>query len=255
MRAIKIIARNTFHEIIRDRVLYGILVFAILLFGLSLALGQLSFAEQTRISANFGFTAIHLGAVILSIFVGSTLVGREIDKKTILTLLVRPISRSQFVIGKAVGLISVIVVCVFGLTLFLAGTLYFIGMPPNIVFLIGLYGIILEASVLLAITIFFGSFSSPILSVSFVIGIFLIGHWIDSLKFFASRSQSEQFQFMAKVIYAIMPNFEHFNWRSLFIYSESVPWREVGTATVYMLALTTFFISISTIILSRRDLG
>src|SRR5689334_11892297 len=104
MRPVLIIAINTFREIVRDRILYGILVGAILLILLSLALGQLSFAEQTRIAANFGFTAIHIGAVIVSIFVGSTLVAREIDKKTILTLFVRPISRQQFLFGKCLGL-------------------------------------------------------------------------------------------------------------------------------------------------------
>src|SRR5436305_70886 len=104
MRAIYVIAVNTFHEIIRDRILYGILVFALLLIGISLALGQLSFAEQSRISANFGFTGIHLAAAILAIFIGSSLVSREIEKRTIMTLLVRPLSRTQFIIGKFLGL-------------------------------------------------------------------------------------------------------------------------------------------------------
>ena len=100
MKAIWIIANNTFREIIRDRILYGLVVFALLLIGVSLVLGQLSFAEQMRISIDFGFAAIHFSAVILSIFIGSTLVSKEIDKKTVMTLLARPITRFQFLFGK-----------------------------------------------------------------------------------------------------------------------------------------------------------
>jgi ABC-type transport system involved in multi-copper enzyme maturation permease subunit len=255
MKSVLIIAQNTFKEIIRDRILYGIIIFAVLLFGISVALGQLSFTEQSRISADLGFTAIHLGAVILSIFVGSTLVGREIEKKTILTLLVRPITRSQFVVGKTLGLLSVIWVCVFGLAICLAGLLHFIGMPPNTSFLVGLLGVMLEACVLLSLTTFFGSFSSPTLSVSFVIGIFLIGHWVESLKYFTSKSESLGFQLFGKFIAGTMPNLEIFNWRSLFIYLDPVPWTEVGLASLYMLAWVLLLISMTTIILGKRDLG
>ena len=106
MNAVRVIAINTFREIIRDRILYGILVFALLLIGLSLALGQLSFAEQSRISANFGFTGIHLSAAILAIFIGSSLVAREIEKRTIMTLLVRPLTRTQFITASFLGSVT-----------------------------------------------------------------------------------------------------------------------------------------------------
>src|SRR3989344_2748310 len=100
MKIIRIIARNTYREIIRDRILYVLILFALLIIGVSLALGQLSFAEQTRISINFGFSAISLSTVVLAVFAGSTLVFKEIEKRTVLTLLARPITRSQFLIGK-----------------------------------------------------------------------------------------------------------------------------------------------------------
>src|SRR4051812_34634381 len=99
MKPVWIIAKNTYREIIRDRILYGIVVFALMLVGLSLALGQLTFAEQAKISADFGFIGIQLSAVVLAIFVGSSLVAKEIEKQTILTLLARPITRTQFLLG------------------------------------------------------------------------------------------------------------------------------------------------------------
>jgi ABC-type transport system involved in multi-copper enzyme maturation permease subunit len=255
MSSILCIARNTFREIVRDRILYGILVGAVLLIMLSLALGQLSFTEQTRIAANFGFTAIHIGAIIVSIFVGSTLVGREIDKKTILTLFVRPISRQQFLIGKALGLMAVNIVCVMALSFVLMGILYFLNLPVNTAFWVGVYGILLEACLLLSAAIFFGSFASPMFSVSFTVGLFLIGHWVESLKFFTGRSESESFKLMGRGITLVLPNFEFFNWRSLFIYSDPVPWGGVVEGGVYMLAYFIIFITSAALILGRRDLG
>lgn len=250
-----VIAKNTYREIIRDRILYGLLVFALLLIGLSLALGQLSFAEQTRITVDFGFTAIHLSAAILSVFVGSTLVGREIEKKTILTLLARPVSRTQFVVGKSVGLMSVILVAVALLALTLAGVLSIMQLPLHFTFLVGLYGILLEAAILLTFTIFFGSFSTPMLSVSFSIGVFLIGHWLESLKFFAQKSESEAFILFYKGVQSILPNLELFNWRSLFVYSDLVPYREIVLSSVYGLAWCMFLVTVAALILRRRDLG
>ena len=91
MRSAFIIAINTFREIIRDRILYGIVVFALILLGVSLALGSLGIQEQVRISLNFGFMGIQLSLVVLAIFVGSTLVYKEIEKQTVTTLLARPL--------------------------------------------------------------------------------------------------------------------------------------------------------------------
>ncbi|OFZ19048.1 MAG: hypothetical protein A2Z20_09885 [Bdellovibrionales bacterium RBG_16_40_8] len=255
LKIIRIIAKNTYREIIRDRILYGIMVFAVMLIGLSLALGQLSFAEQTRITIDFGFTAIHLSAVILSIFVGSTLVGREIEKKTILTLLARPISRTQFIVGKSFGLMAVIFVASILLSIVLGCILWAMQMTFNESFLVGLYGILLEAGILMSFTLFFGCFSSPMLSVSFVIGVFLIGHWQDSLKFFATKSEAPAFILLSQAVKTTLPNFELFNWRSLFVYNDPVPYHDVMYSTLYGFAWMALLITLAAIILRKRDLG
>ena len=125
MNAVFVIAKNTFREVIRDRILYSLVVFALLLVLLSLSLGQLSFDENIRLSANFGFTGIHISAMALAVFIGSTLVAKEIEKQTILTLLARPISRAQFIMGKALGLMAVVNVVVLSLGLILSIFLFF----------------------------------------------------------------------------------------------------------------------------------
>lgn len=255
MNAMLVVAQNTYREILRDRILYGLIVFAVMLILLSLALGTLSFTEQARITVDFGFTAIHLSAVILAIFVGSTLVGREIEKKTIMTLLVRPISRTQFIIGKSLGLMGVILVSILFFALVLVGILFAVNQPLNWTFIIGLYGVILEAILLLSVTLFFGCFASPMLSVSFSIGIFLIGHWLDSLIYFTSRSESVWFSNFGKVVSQIIPNLEYFNWRALFVYNTTLAVGQIGWVSLYALAWSAFLIALATTILSNRDLG
>ncbi len=253
MRQVWVIGKNTYREIIRDRILYGLLVFALLLMGVSLALGELSFAEQTRISANFGLSGIQLSAVILSIFLGSTLVSREIEKKTIMTLLVRPLSRVEFILGKAVGLSLVTLTLVFGLALVLISVVGFLGMEINWILFGVLLGIFFEALVLLGVTVFFSSFATPMMTVIFSASVFLIGHWLDSLRFFADRSESLEFLVVSRMVNSIIPNLENYNWREAVIYSDPIPLSQVFWAGVNALSWFGLLILLTAFIFGRRD--
>jgi Cu-processing system permease protein len=253
MKALVIIAINTFREIIRDRILYGILVFALLLIGLSLALGQLSFAEQSRISADFGFTGIHLSAEILAIFIGSSIVAREIEKRTIMTLLVRPLSRTQFILGKFLGLGLVLSVLVIGLSVVLEGVIKSLDVPLQLNFLAAVFGIWIESLILLSLALFFGSFAGPVMTVIFTGSMFLLGHWVSSLPFFVEKSQSAEFKSMARVISTVVPNLETLNWRSAPVYGTEIKLAVLSQATLYALAWIFFLLSATALIFRRRD--
>ncbi len=253
MRSIWVIAVNTYQEIIRDRILYGLLVFALLLIGLSLALGSLSFAEQERISVNFGFAAIHISSVFIAIFLGSTLVAREIDKQTVLTLLVRPISRTQFLMGKYLGLLFVILTTMLGLGIVLTVVALNLGSELNFMYGIGLFGIVLEAMVILAIAMFFSTFTKPVLVVSFTIGLFLIGHWVENLRFIIGKSESALVKSVGGFMAAGFIDLEKFNWRSLFVYSETISAKYVISSTIYAGGWMFLCITVASLILSKRD--
>lgn len=253
MRAIYIIGINTYREIIRDRVLYGIFVMAILLIGLSLALGELSFAEQARITTSFGLTAIQLGAVILSIFLGSTLVTREIEKKTVMTLLIRPVTRMQFLLGKSLGLLLVQLTVMTLLGLVLIGIYHFMQVNIRYQFIVALHGIMLEAMTLLGITLFFSIFATPAMVVAFSSGIFLIGHWLDSLSYFVKKGQSDIIKDVVAVFVKFFPNFEHFNWRQAVIYEDVIPMDVITAATGYGIIWFALLIFAAGFILRHRD--
>ncbi|MES2963588.1 MAG: ABC transporter permease subunit [Bdellovibrionota bacterium] len=254
MKSIVIIATNTFREIIRDRILYGIVVFALLLIGVSVALGSLSFAEQARISANFGFTGIQISASILAIFIGSTLVAREIEKQTILTLLARPVTRSQFLVGKFFGLVLVIVTVMAGLAVVVAALVTTLGLSIGLPFFVALYGIVLEALLLIAVTLLFGSFSRPAMTVIFATSIFLIGHWIGSLDAISkTKLVSDSFKSVSRILVNVVPDFERFNWRSAPIYDTPVPAIEILNSSLYAVGWLVFLLALTSMVFRRRD--
>ncbi len=255
MRPVWILALNTYKEVIRDRILYGLVLFAVLLIGMSLALGQLSFAEQARISANFGLTAIHLTAVALAIFVGSNLVYKEIDKKTIMTILVRPISRLQFIIGKGLGLTLIILTMISGLALVLVGIFLLLNMAVDVRLAWVLLGLLCESLILLGVTLLFSMFARPILVVCLSIGIFLIGHWQDSLAFFARKNPDGPIAVVHWICRHFLPNLERVNWKDLVLYNQPVDALVKAQAAGYSLAWYAFCVALATWIFRRKDVG
>ncbi len=253
MRAIKLVAFNTYIEIIRNRILVGIIVFAVLMIGFSLVLGQLTFAEQARISLDFGLSSIQFAAVILSIFVGSTLVSREIEKQTVLTLLVKPISRFQFLLGKALGLVLVNLVTVSGLAIVLSCVLYFLNVDLTLPFLVSLFGVMMESIVILGVTLLFSTFSTPFMVVAFSVGVWLIGNGMESLKHFSRRSADSGIVFFGKVLEVLFPNLEQYNWKSAAVYGDVIPLKTILLASVNSICWFMFFVLIAALIFRRRD--
>ena len=248
-----VIAQNTFREIIRDRILYGLVVFAVLMIGLSLALGGLSFTENGRIALDFGLVGMQLSVVMLAIFAGSTLVSKEIEKQTILTILSRPLSRTSFLVGKLIGMMSVVFVILIGLTAILALVLPFLEITMGPSFFKSIYGLFLEAFVLLCMTLFLGTMIRPFLTVACSVAFFLIGHWVSTLEFFAGRTDSKTFQLLSKLLMRSIPNLEVFNWREHALYQDGVSPQVLGHATLFALGWGLIFMSLGVAVFRRRD--
>lgn len=251
---INILALNTFKEIMRDKILYSLIVFSVILMGLSIALSDLSLGEKSRITLNFGLTAIHISSVILSIFIGSSLVLKELKNRTIMTLLARPLSRSTFILGKFVGLLMVIISLLLGLSLVLFGMMSLISVPIGMPFFIAIYGIILEAAVLTSLTLFFSSLSKVFLAISFSIGVFFVGHWIESFHYFVNKGQLIHFKFISNNLFYVVPNLERFNWRTDVIYNHLVDSGTILSTSLYALVLCTFMLTLSFFIFTKKDL-
>lgn len=215
MKNIYVIAHNTFIELLRNRLLYVLLFFAIFLILLMVALGQLSYTEQLRLTLGLGLGSIHLCLVGLTIFVGGSIVYREIEKLTILTLLARSITRSEFLVGKFFGFLFLMFLFNYGFFVLYTGSMLFMGFKVNFMdFLITFFGFSMEITVLLAVTIFFSTFCASFLAVIFSLCFFIIGHWVGNLTFLAEYSGDKNFSFFAQVMRVAFPNLENLNWRT-----------------------------------------
>lgn len=253
MSRTSVIAWNSFKESIRDRILYGLFLFAVLIIGLSRAMGGLSFAEQERIVTDFGLAGVQISVAILSIFVGSTLVSKELDKKTILTLLVRPLSRAEFLMGKYFGFLMVVFSLATGLCLVLFLVLTFMDIPILLVHFISLHGIILESMVLISLTVMFGCMSKPFLTVCMVSGVFIIGHWQENLRYFADQSRSDVLKVISSLASYLIPNLETYNWKSQAANKELISLGEFLLANINAFAWSGCFLALAVLIFWRKD--
>lgn len=253
MNSIFVIGANTFREIIRDRILYGLVVFALLLIGLSLILGELSYVEQARISADFGFVAINISAIIIAVFIGSTLVSRELEQRTIYTLLAHPVTRVQFLLGKFFGLFLVNVLVAVSLSILMSIVFYYLKSPWNLACSLTVYGIMLESLIVLSITVLFGTITRPMLVVSYSLGIFIIGRSVESLKFFAEKSDDAAFKLFNDILQRIFPNLSKFSWSNYVVVKDQIPYSMIMWSTVYALSWVAVCVFISALIFRKKD--
>ena len=185
------ITLNTFREAVRDRVLYNLIIFALLLVASAPLFGEVSIGLEKIILVNVGLSAISLFGIIIAIFIGIGLVSKEIEKKTLYTILSRPVRRWEFIAGKYFGLLMTLVVnaafMTAGFYLALAVISARLG-KDDAVLLVGIYFIILEFFVVTAITLLFSSFSTPIFAAIFAFALFVIGTFAEDLRNFAALS-------------------------------------------------------------------
>jgi Cu-processing system permease protein len=188
MGVIGVIAVNAFRESLRDKILYNLVLFAGLLIGLSVVLADLSITEHHKVIADMGLAAINLIGVIIAMFVGISLVNKEIERRTIYTIMARPISRSCFIIGKYFGLALTLLVnmsvmlAVFLFTLWL----YHVPIEPSLFQAVQL--MFVEILVVTAIALFFSTFTSSTLSAIFTLGLYVIGHLTADLRAMVANS-------------------------------------------------------------------
>jgi Cu-processing system permease protein len=253
MKNIRVIAQNTLVELLRNRLLYVLLFFIVFLLCLMVALGQLSYTEQLRLTMGLGLGSIHICLMGLTVFVGGSMVYREIDRLTILTLLARSISRTEFLIGKFFGFLSLMFILLVGFFILYCGNMFFMGFSFEALDLLVVFaGFFLEVMLLLAVTIFFSTFCASFLAIVFSLCFFIIGHWVGNLGALAQVSNAEGFKVFAKVMRLVFPNLENYNWRS-YPLEHNIELSYLLNNTMSVFIWTAFFIFCATLIFKDRD--
>jgi len=209
------ITKNTFREAVRDRVLYNLVLFVLLIIACAILLGDLTDGQEARTIVNIGLNAMLLFGTFIAIFVGVGLVSKEIEKRTVFAVFSKPVSRSEFVVGKYLGLCLTLLVnvCVMGLGVTLA--LLYVGNTGLAGSIWGsIFLVFLELTIITAVAILFSSFSSPALSALLTFFIFIIGHLSASLRDLAVGLGSKAATYFFEVIYYLLPNLAHYSFRT-----------------------------------------
>src|SRR3984957_15287428 len=250
------IAFNTFREAVRDRVLYNLIAFAVLLCGTAILVGEISIDIERLVVVNLGLTAVSLFGVVIAIFIGIGLVSKEIDKRTLYTVLSRPVRRWEFIVGKFFGLAGTLVVNTFFMALGVFGALLYVAhkfSAPDALILVALYFIVLEFLIICSLALLFSSFSSPLLSAVFAFSLFVIGSFAEDLRNFAGMAHGFS-RCAATTAAYLVPNFSAFNVITSIAHEQSVAGQLILQNTLYALFYATMALSGAVLIFERRDL-
>ena len=263
------IARNTFREAIRDRILYNLLFFALLMIAVSLLLATLTVGEQSKIIIDVGLASINIFGVLIAIFLGIGLIIKEIEKKTIYNILSKPVPRYQFIIGKYLGLLITIMVniIIMGAGLYLILIINELRWGHDIfnadldIWLYiwldiwkAIYLIFIELMVVTAIALMFSTFSSSsTLSAIFTIAAYIIGHLTEELRLIGNNFPDSFMKSTINFFYYFLPNLDNFNVKGKVVHGIYVSASYISLVTLYGLLYISVVLLLSGVIFQRRD--
>jgi ABC-type transport system involved in multi-copper enzyme maturation permease subunit len=250
------IASNTFREAVRDRVLYNLIAFALLMSGAAILVGQISIEIERLVVINLGLTAVSLFGMVIAIFIGIGLVSKEIEKRTLYTVLSRPVRRWQFIVGKFFGLAGTLVVNTFLMAIGVFAALLYVShhfQRSDGWVLVALYFIVLQFLITTALALLFSSFSSPLMAAVFAFCLFIIGSFAEDLRGFAAMTQGAT-RWLATAAAYLVPNFSALNVISSAAHEQSVSGQLILYNSAYALAYAAVALCAAVLIFEHRNL-
>ena len=252
-RIIKI-AKNVFLEAIRDRILYIIGLFTVLMIAAVRLIPELSVGTEDKIILDFGLAVISILGLIVTVFVGTGLVNKEIEKRTVYILVAKPLSRSELIIGKHIGLSGVLAVLlmamtvIYGLILSLSGIDYPVGS-----ILVTVIFIFIQLSLLGAVAILFGVFTSSLLATLFTFGIYLMGNLSRDLVKLGDLSDNPEIKKLMMGLYVVLPDLSRLDLKNDSVYGLLPSMDNLFTNLAYALLYTMLLLSITIAMFARRE--
>lgn len=261
------IALSVFRESVRDKVFYNLLLFAVLLVGASLLVGQTTAGQDVKIIKDLGLAATSLFGIFIAVFVGINLVWKEVERRSVYSLLSKPVRRPALVVGKYLGLSLTLLVNVAVMGIALYAVLAYMnavfpldvqeawGAPaldPRL--LVALLLILAQLLVMTAVALFFSTFSSPMLSAVFTFGLYVAGHFNADLKNFETIVDSPAVAWAARALYYLLPNLAPFDVKAQIVHGQPVAAGDVGLTLLYAAVYIVMLLGAASLIFARRDL-
>ena len=244
MKNIFFIAFNTVREIKRQKALYALIAIFFFLIGIGLCAVNLSLSEQKRLSINFSYTACHISLILTALYFASHLIAQEREKKTLYLILTKPVLRGEFIAGKFLGLLFILLWLVCVLTLFVIGIYKIYGQPIHPILFMAMSGIFMEALWLSAFALLFSLFMSSFLALFYSAFVCIIGHFVADLLFFVQKEEksADLFNYGVYAIVHVLPDLERLNWRAHALYQDPLPIGEWALSLLYALCWTLFLL-------------
>ena len=252
-----VVAINTFREAVRDRVLYNLIFFALMMIGAAILVGQISIGIERMVIINLGLSAISVFGIIMAIFIGVGLVYKEMEKRTLYSLLSKPIRRWEFLVGKFGGLLLTLVVNTALMTLGLGFALYCVSGKferTDTTILVAVYFILLELALVTALALFFSCFTSPMLSTLYTLGIYVAGVFAPGILGISQFTQNWAVAAITRFVYYLLPNFHNFNVMAAAAHQETIPAALIWQNTLYAALYIAVVLLAAAAIFSSRDL-
>jgi ABC-type transport system involved in multi-copper enzyme maturation permease subunit len=252
MNAIVAIALNTFREAIRDRILYLILAFALVLIALAHFVSLLTIGSEVKIVKDLGLSAISVFGLLTAVFVGVSLVFKEIERRTVYTLLAQPVRRWQFVCGKYAGLSLVLAA-----TVLLTAAALFLAVAMKGESTAGLGSAIVlafvELELVAAFAVLFSSFTNPILAAVGTVATYVVGHLSWSFDLLEKRITGEGGKALCRVLHAVLPNLDRLNVKSAAVHGLALPPGYFVAAVAYGVLYAVAIVILACLIFERRE--
>lgn len=254
MRRVMIVAGNTFRESVRDKVLYVLLLFAATSILGSKALGWISVGQDIKIVRDFCLASMSVFGALISIFIGASLLYKEMDKKTLYTLLAQPLRRHEFVLGKYAGLMALIAVTLAAMAAASAAYLLVLGSAPDVPFLQAVLLTFMKLALVTALAVLLSAATSPILGALIVFCAYVFGHATGVFRDLPPQFDGTFAEGVLEAAYYVIPNLSHFTIQSEAANGVAVSWAYVGWAALYGALYTAALLALACLAFERKDL-
>jgi ABC-type transport system involved in multi-copper enzyme maturation permease subunit len=252
-----IVALNTFREAVRDRVLYNLVFFALVMIAASILVGQVSIGIEQMVIVTLGLSAISVIGLLIAVFIGVGLVSKEMDKRTLYALLAKPVRRWELLLGKFGGLVLTLTVNTAAMAagLFLALSLVKQGTEHvEASVLVAVYFILLKLALVVALALLFSCFTTPLLSILYTAGLYIAGLFVTEMRNFQSETMSRALQTLLRWLSYLLPNFENFDVMGAAAHGRAIPGVLIAQNSAYAALYCAVVLTVAAAIFTRRNL-
>jgi ABC-type transport system involved in multi-copper enzyme maturation permease subunit len=257
MRRAGAVALNTFREAVRDRVLYNLVFFALLMMLAAILVGGISIGIEDLVIKSLGLSAISVIGLLIAVFIGVGLVYKEMDKRTLYALLAKPVRRWEFLLGKFGGLVLTLAVNTMAMAAGLFAALLYVKHNlerSDAVLLIAIYFILLKLTLVVALALLFSCYSTPLLAILYTSALYIAGLFVEEMRTFHSTTANPLMEALLRGLSYLLPNFENFNVMAAATHGREIPGALVLQNTVYAVLYSVIVLLVAAAVFSRRNL-